>query len=92
LVALNGNQDVKVLQPIVASSRRVIKLLHYFDKTVRMMHVHLYRRGADFVNQKSLENYFIWKFYWFFVEERGPDGKIQDIGFIPLDSFSFFFN
>jgi len=47
---------------------------------------------VDFVNEKSLENYFIWKFYWFFVEERGPDGKIQDIGFIPLDSFSFFFN
>jgi hypothetical protein len=30
---------------------------------------------VDFVNEKSLENYFIWKFYWFFVEERGPDGK-----------------
>jgi hypothetical protein len=92
LVALNGNLDAKFLQPIATSSLRVRKHLNIFDKTVRMMHVHLYRRGVDFVNEKSLENYFIWKFYWFFVEERGPDGKIQDIGFIPLDSFSFFFN
>jgi hypothetical protein len=76
----------------VESSERVLHQLAIFGKAVKMMHVHLYRRGADFVNQKSLENYFIWKFYWFFVHERGPDGEDHESGFIPLDSFSYFFN
>ena len=74
------------------SSERVLHQLAIFGKAVKMMHVHLYRRGGDLVNHRSLESYFIWKFFWFFVEEITSDGEYQNIGFIPLESFTHFFN
>jgi len=74
LIALNGNQDVMALKPIVGSSKRALKHLEIFGKTAKLMHVHLYRREGDFVNHKSLEGYFIWKLYWFFVEGISSDG------------------
>jgi hypothetical protein len=76
----------------VESSKRVLDQLDIFGKTVKMMHVHLYRRGEDSLNHRILESYFVWKFFWFFVEERSSDGEYQNIGFIPLESFTYFFN
>jgi len=92
LTALNENLDVQVLQPIVKNSERVLNQLAIFGKGVKMMHVHLYRREEDSANHTILESYFVWKFFWFFVEERSSDGEYQNIGFIPLESFTHFFN